>query len=44
VPDAEEMNLSSGITKNMMDKIVDVWVREKARDTARRTQEEEYIN
>ena len=44
MPDADDMNLSSGIAKTVMDKIVDFRVREKALDTARRTQEEEYIN
>jgi len=44
VPDADDINLSSGIAKTVMDKIVDFRVREKALDTARRTQEEEYIN
>jgi hypothetical protein len=44
VPDADDTNLSSGIAKTVMDKIVDFQVREKALDTARRTQEEEYIN
>jgi hypothetical protein len=38
VPDADDMNLSSGIAKTVMDKIVDFRVREKALDTARRTQ------
>ncbi len=44
VPDANDINLSDVIAKTVMDKIVDFWIREKALDTARKTQEEACIN
>jgi len=44
VPDPGNLNLSTGVAKTMMDKIVDYKIREKALDTARKDQEEEFIS
>jgi hypothetical protein len=44
VPNPSNLNLSTGVAKTMMDKIVDYKIREKALDTARKDQEEEFIS
>jgi len=44
VPDPGNLNLSTGVAKTMMDKIVDYKIREKALDTACKDQEEEFIS
>jgi hypothetical protein len=43
VADPSNLNLSTGIARTMMDKIVDYKIREKALDTARKDQEEDFI-
>jgi hypothetical protein len=43
VPDPSTLNLSTGVARTMMDKIVDYKMREKALDTARKNQEEDFI-
>jgi len=43
VADPSNLNLSTGVARTMMDKIVDYKIREKALDTARKDQEEDFI-
>ena len=43
VADPTTLNLSSGVARTMMDKIVDYKIREKALETARKGQEEDFI-
>jgi hypothetical protein len=44
VPNPSNLNLSTGVAKTMMDKIVDCKIQEKALDTACKDQEEEFIS
>jgi hypothetical protein len=43
VADPTALNLSSGVARTMMDKIVDYKIQEKASETARKDQEEDFI-
>jgi hypothetical protein len=43
VPGPSTLNLSTGVAQTMMDEIVDYKIREKALDTARKNQEEDFI-
>jgi hypothetical protein len=43
VADPSNLNLSTGVARTMMDKIVDYKIRGKALDTAHKDQEEDFI-